>query len=69
VVCFYSDGITEALSIDDEEFGNERLIEILRRHRGFTLQEVLETIQGAVTRFAVGKPQYDDQTVVLLRRE
>ncbi|HVG08903.1 MAG TPA: SpoIIE family protein phosphatase [Thermoanaerobaculia bacterium] len=69
IVCIYSDGITEAESIDDEEFGNARLIEILRKHQGFTLQEVLETLQGAVTRFAVGRPQYDDQTVVLLRRE
>ncbi|HET9229007.1 MAG TPA: SpoIIE family protein phosphatase [Thermoanaerobaculia bacterium] len=69
IVCLYSDGITEAESAEDQEFGTERLIEILRRHPGFTLQEVLETIQGAVTRFAVGRPQYDDQTVVLLRRE
>ena len=69
IVCLYSDGITEATSIDEEEFDTERLIEILRKHQGFTLQEVLETLQGAVTRFAVGVPQYDDQTVVLLRRE
>jgi phosphoserine phosphatase RsbU/P len=69
IVCIYSDGITEAESIDEEEFGTERLIELLRKHQGFTLQEVLETLQGAVTRFARGKPQYDDQTVVLLRRE
>jgi len=69
IVCIYSDGITEAESVDEEEFGTERLIEILRKHQGFTLQEVLETLQGAVTRFARGKPQYDDQTVVLLRRE
>lgn len=69
IVCLYSDGITEAESIDEEEFGAERLIGILRKHKGFTLQEVLETLQGAVTRFAVGRPQYDDQTVVLLRRE
>ncbi|MFL6293914.1 MAG: PP2C family protein-serine/threonine phosphatase [Thermoanaerobaculia bacterium] len=69
IVCLYSDGITEATSIDEEELGTERLIELLRKHQGFTLQEVLETIQGAVTRFAVGVPQYDDQTVVLLRRE
>lgn len=69
IVCLYSDGITEAESIDEKEFGAGRLIEILRKHQGFTLQEVLETLQGAVARFAVGRPQYDDQTVVLLRRE
>lgn len=69
ILCLYSDGITEAESIDEEEFGTERLMGLLREHKGLTLQEVLETIQGAVTRFATGKPQYDDQTVVLLRRD
>jgi sigma-B regulation protein RsbU (phosphoserine phosphatase) len=68
-LCIYSDGITEAESITEEEFGTERLIEILRQHGGRPLQEVLEEIQAAVSRFALGKPQYDDQTLVLLRRE
>jgi sigma-B regulation protein RsbU (phosphoserine phosphatase) len=68
-LCIYSDGITEAESITEEEFGTERLIEILRQHGGRPLQEVLEEIQTAVSRFALGKPQYDDQTLVLLRRE
>ena len=69
IVCLYSDGITEAEAIDDEEFGTGRLEEILRGHEGRTLQEILEAIQAAVTRFATGKPQYDDQTLVLLRRD
>ena len=68
LLCIYSDGITEAESITDEEFGTERLVEILRQHGGRPLQEVLEEIQAAVSRFALGKPQYDDQTLVLLRR-
>jgi sigma-B regulation protein RsbU (phosphoserine phosphatase) len=69
LVCLYSDGITEAESITEEELGTERLVELLRQHQGHPLQEVLETIQTAVSRFAQGMPQYDDQTVVLLRRE
>ncbi len=69
LLCIYSDGITEAESVTEEEFGTERLIDILRRHGGRPLQEVLEEIQTAVARFATGMPQYDDQTVVLLRRE
>jgi sigma-B regulation protein RsbU (phosphoserine phosphatase) len=68
-LCIYSDGITEAESITEEEFGTERLIGILRQHGGRPLQEVLEEIQAAVSRFALGMPQYDDQTLVLLRRE
>lgn len=69
ILCLYSDGITEAESIEDEEFGTDRLVDILRGHEGRPLQGVLEAIQDEVTRFATGKPQYDDQTLVLLRRE
>jgi sigma-B regulation protein RsbU (phosphoserine phosphatase) len=69
LLCIYSDGITEAESITEEEFGTERLIGILRQHAGKPLQAVLEEIQAAVGHFALGMPQYDDQTVVLLRRE
>jgi serine phosphatase RsbU (regulator of sigma subunit) len=68
-LCLYSDGITEAGSPDDEEFGMDRLIDLLRRHRDRPLAEVMEEITRAVSDFSRGLPQGDDQTVVLLRRE
>jgi sigma-B regulation protein RsbU (phosphoserine phosphatase) len=69
LVCIYSDGITEAAAPDDEEFGMERLIDLLRAERGRPLGEVVEAIVHAVGEFSQGLPQGDDQTVVLLRRE
>jgi sigma-B regulation protein RsbU (phosphoserine phosphatase) len=68
LLCIYSDGITEAESPSDEEFGTARLLALLRQHAGRPLAEVLEAIQGATGSFSAGLPQGDDQTLVLLRR-
>jgi len=69
LVCIYSDGITEAEAPDDEEFGTERLLACLRRHRNRPLQAVVDEIDEATIRFAAGLPQRDDQTLILLRRQ
>jgi len=69
LLCIYSDGITEAESPQDEEFGNDRLIDLLRRYRAAPLSDVLEAIRREVGEHTQGLPQGDDQTVVLLRRD
>ncbi len=69
LVCFYSDGITECESPDEEEFGPERLTELLVEKRNEPLSDLVTTIDRAVTGFAAGLPQGDDQTLLVLRRE
>jgi sigma-B regulation protein RsbU (phosphoserine phosphatase) len=69
LLCIYSDGITEAESPADEEYGNDRLIDALRRHRAAPLAEVLDAIRGEVGEHGQGRPQGDDQTLVLIRRD
>jgi sigma-B regulation protein RsbU (phosphoserine phosphatase) len=68
LLCIYSDGITEALSVDDEEFGIERLTQVLRETRREPLEAIISAIDGATADFALGMPQADDQTLLLLRR-
>lgn len=68
LLCLYSDGITEAADPDDEEFGEDRLVECLLEHRAEPLADVAEALDAAVARFVRGEPQADDETVVLLRR-
>ena len=69
LLCIYSDGITEATSTTDEEFGTERLIEVLGEYREEPLQSVIAAIDRATSEFARGMPQFDDQTLLLLRRQ
>jgi sigma-B regulation protein RsbU (phosphoserine phosphatase) len=68
LLCLYSDGITECTAPDDEELGEERLIELLCSVADRPLPEVVRTVERAVTAFAQGQPQGDDQTLVLVRR-
>ena len=68
LVCIYSDGITECIALDEEEFEMERLTDVLQQHRTQPLDEILTAIDRAVTDFGAGQPQGDDQTVILIRR-
>jgi len=68
LLCLYSDGLTECESPSDEEFGLSRLIDLLRSSSDRSLEEVIRAVDEAVTDFAQGLSQGDDQTLVLLRR-
>ncbi|MCZ6807847.1 MAG: SpoIIE family protein phosphatase [Deltaproteobacteria bacterium] len=68
LVCLYSDGITECEDARGDEYGEERLVELLRDQRSKPLEEIEGTLNDAVLGFSAGQPQRDDQTVVLLRR-
>ncbi|REJ82615.1 MAG: GAF domain-containing protein [Acidobacteria bacterium] len=68
LLCIFSDGITECESPAGEEYGEQRLCEFLRQHRSEPLEQIIQALDREVTRFADGEPQYDDQTVVLLRK-
>ena len=68
LLCLYSDGITECESGEEEEFGLERLREILCREKTQPLPAIAQAIDRATREFAQDRPQGDDQTLVLLRR-
>jgi len=65
LLCVYSDGITEALDASDEEFGLDRLGLLLGAG---SPSEICGNVFDAVRAFAAEVPQYDDQTLMLLRR-
>jgi sigma-B regulation protein RsbU (phosphoserine phosphatase) len=69
LLCLYTDGITEAEAPSEEEFGLARLLATLREHQDLSLPMLLEAIQEATAGFSQGRPQGDDQTLVLLRRD
>jgi sigma-B regulation protein RsbU (phosphoserine phosphatase) len=68
LLCVYTDGVTEAVNERDEEFGLERLSEIVGRGARRPVRELCDSILSSVADFAQGVPQYDDQTLLLARR-
>jgi sigma-B regulation protein RsbU (phosphoserine phosphatase) len=62
----YSDGITEPEN-DFGEFGEQRLLDLVRENRGQTLPEITELVTAAVDDWIGEKEQPDDITLVLAR--
>jgi sigma-B regulation protein RsbU (phosphoserine phosphatase) len=52
---------------DDEEWGEERLIDFAKTCCGLTAVDAMSRIMTAAQTFADGAPQHDDMTVVVLR--
>gem|GEM_PF-2441780 len=67
VLVFYTDGITEAMNVREEEYGEERLMRCISDHSRLTSRELVEHITTDVNRFAGAQPQHDDITLVVMR--
>ncbi len=67
LLAFFSDGITEANNPQHEEFTSRRLEQILRQSAQKPPQEVVDGVFKEVREFEAGRPQRDDQTLVVLK--
>jgi serine phosphatase RsbU (regulator of sigma subunit) len=63
----YSDGITEAMNSDGDEYGQERLSEVLSRSDALEAAETCDRVLNEVAAFAGSTPQHDDITLVVVR--
>jgi serine phosphatase RsbU (regulator of sigma subunit) len=62
----YTDGVTEAETTGGEQFGDERLIELLRQNSSLSAARMHQLIIDEVAAFTAGAPQSDDVTLVVL---
>ncbi|MGH9379250.1 MAG: SpoIIE family protein phosphatase [Thermoanaerobaculia bacterium] len=67
LIC-YTDGIVEAANPADEQFGEDRLVEVCLAGAGGGLEALEASLQRAMAEFTQGVPYADDRTLVLLRR-
>ncbi len=67
VVCF-SDGATEGRNASDEEFGEDRLLDIVQNGLAATPEEIVRHATTAVERHCTASPRQDDVTLVVLKR-
>lgn len=63
----YTDGISEAMNAQDEEWGEERMLQAALRSPFASASEALEMIFGAADAFTAGAAQHDDMTLLVLR--
>ena len=62
----FTDGVVEAFNAQDEEFGEERVLDIVREQTGLSARKLVDALVNAVQRHS-GPAQSDDFTVVVAR--
>lgn len=67
VLFLYTDGITEAMNCDKEEFGEARLLEAAALLHTLHPEAIIPAIFHTVDQFTSGEPQHDDMTMVVLQ--
>jgi sigma-B regulation protein RsbU (phosphoserine phosphatase) len=67
LVLLYTDGVTDALDAQGNEFGLERLRDIILEHGGASAAELAGALDRALAEYG-GAVRYDDITVVVAKR-
>ena len=63
----FSDGVTEALNLSQDEFGEERLLSCVQANGGLPPPTLVRCLLDAMQQFTAGAAQNDDVTVLVLR--
>lgn len=67
ILVLYTDGVSEASNANQEDFGPDRIVEIVQQNRARSAQEIVSALVENVRNFSVGE-QADDITVVVVKR-
>ncbi len=67
ILVLYTDGVTESCNDTQEEFGEQRLTQSLRRHREQAAQSIVASIVADVQRFSSSEEQHDDITLIVAK--
>lgn len=67
IFMFYTDGISEAMNKNGDEFGEDRLSRLVSQHGQESARVILDKITHDVMHFANGAKQHDDFTMVVVK--
>lgn len=68
LLVLYTDGITEAMDENHKLYGEERLIEIIRKSSDLTAKEISFAIIEDVNKFSAKSDVNDDKTIIVIKR-
>lgn len=66
MLTLYTDGLTEAFNAQEQQFGRERFVQLIRRCGGMTPKELVDTAITEVQHFAINTEQSDDLTLLVV---
>jgi len=64
---YYTDGLTEAVNLSAEPFGEERLLDTGRASAELPAAEILKRITDSMLAFMGAAPPFDDTTLIVVR--
>jgi phosphoserine phosphatase RsbU/P len=67
ILVLITDGVTEARDLAGQEYGEDRLTEVIRNAAALTAEEIRDLVVGDLSAFGGGADPHDDQTVVVIR--
>jgi sigma-B regulation protein RsbU (phosphoserine phosphatase) len=67
ILIAFTDGITEALNADEQEFGEERLLQTVQDTEPRSAADMIASTLAVIDGFTAGTPQHDDMTLVVVR--
>lgn len=69
MIYLYTDGVTEALDVDNNLFSDERLISTLNKSdvKDLDIKSIILRVENEVKSFSIGKEQADDITMLILK--
>jgi len=69
ILVLYTDGVTEAMNPQQEQFGTERLVEFVRHESSRPAQDLLRELRRLLQEFTHDQPPRDDTTVLVLKAQ
>ena len=67
LMILYTDGVSEAENVRGEQFGMERLTDIVHRKRSESAAQIHSSVGAAIKEFVGDAPLHDDSTLIVLR--
>ncbi len=68
IIALFTDGITESKNPNNQEYGVERVIEILKNNSEKSADELGNVILKDVNKFSQSDSLFDDQTIIIIKR-
>ena len=67
LLVFYTDGFTEAMNIRRDEYGEERLTELIKKHHDKHVDAIFNEVMKDIESFVKDAPQHDDMTMIFIK--
>jgi anti-anti-sigma factor len=69
MLLIYTDGVTEAMNVSREQYGEERLLDMIKQYGHLHPQAFIQKLETDIKKFTGGNPQNDDITIVAIKEK